>query len=184
MRTMKKVLALSLVLAMAFSMMAGAFNDQAKINADLVEDINMMVALNVFSAMGTGNGDFEPNTELTREQAAKLVYVLKNKGVDNGASSWTGMNIFKDVEAGRWSEGYINWCSATSVMAGTGDGYFNPTAKITGVEFAKLMLTMIGYKADVQGYVGASWSDNIIRDAESAGLFVQYDLPVRCILPR
>ena len=75
MRTMKKIVALSLVLAMALSMMASAasFKDQATINADLVSDINMMVALNVFSADGTGAGYFEPNVELTRAQVATML---------------------------------------------------------------------------------------------------------------
>ena len=180
MRTMKKVIALSLVLAMALSMMAtAAFKDQEAINEDLTGDISLMVALNVFSEQGTGAGYFEPNRELTREEVAKLVYVLKNKGVDNGATSWTGMNIFKDIEAGRWSEGYINYCASTGMIAGTGDGYFNPTAKMSAVEVAKLLLVLNGYKADVQGYLGANWDINIIRDAEAAGIFSNYELPVR-----
>ncbi len=181
MRTMKKVLALSLVLAMALGMMANAatFNDNDAINPDLLSDINLMIALNVFSEQGTGTGYFEPNRELTREEVAKLVYVLKNKGNDNGAASWTGMNIFKDVEAGRWSEGYINYCASTGMIAGTGEGYFNPTAKMSAVEVVKLMLVLSGYKADVQGYLGNNWDINVIRDAEAAGIFSNYELPVR-----
>ena len=180
MRTMKKVIALSLVLAMALSMMAtAAFKDQEAINEDLTGDISLMVALNVFSEQGTGAGYFEPNRELTREEVAKLVYVLKNKGNDNGATSWTGMNIFKDIESGRWSEGYINYAASVGMMAGTGDGYFNPTAKMSAVEVAKLLLVLNGYKADVQGYLGANWDINIIRDAEAAGIFSNYELPVR-----
>ena len=186
MRTMKKVLALSLVLAMALSMVASAasFKDQATINEDLIEDINLMVALNVFSEDGTGAGNFEPNVELTREQVAKLVYVLKNKGVDNKATSWTGMNIFKDVAEGRWSEGYINYCASIGMIAGTGDGYFNPTGKMTAVEVAKLLLVLNGYKADIEGYTGAKWAENIIADAEAAGIFVDYELPVRGVVTR
>ena len=180
MRTMKKVIALSLVLAMALSMMAtAAFKDQEAINEDLAGDISLMVALNVFSEQGTGAGYFEPNRELTREEVAKLVYVLKNKGVDNGATSWTGMNIFKDIESGRWSEGYINYAASVGMMAGTGEGYFNPTAKMSAVEVAKLLLVLNGYKADVQGYLGTNWDINIIRDAEAAGIFANYELPVR-----
>ena len=180
MRTMKKVIALSLVLAMALSMMAtAAFKDQEAINEDLAGDISLMVALNVFSEQGTGTGYFEPNRELTREEVAKLIYVLKNKGVDNGATSWTGMNIFKDIESGRWSEGYINYAASVGMMAGTGEGYFNPTAKMSAVEVAKLLLVLNGYKADVQGYLGTNWDVNIIRDAEAAGIFANYELPVR-----
>lgn len=180
MRTMKKILALSLVLAMAFSLMAGAaFKDQDKINEDLVADINLLIALNVYNEKGTGEGYFEPNGIVTREQAAKLLYVMKNKGVDNGAISWTGIGTFTDVEAGRWSEGYIEYCAATGMIVGDGTGKFNPTQPITGNALAKLMLVMIGYKADVQGYTGINWEANVMRDAETAGFYVEYDLPVR-----
>ena len=180
MRTMKKVLALSLVLAMAFSLMAGAaFKDEDKINKDLLNDINMLIALNVFNEKGTGEGYFEPNGIVTREQAAKLLYVMKNKGVDNGAISWTGIGTFKDVQAGRWSEGYIEYCAATGMIVGDGTGNFNPTQPITGNALAKLLLVMIGYKADQQGYTGINWEANVMRDAETAGFYVEYDLPVR-----
>ena len=98
MRTMKKVLALSLVLAMALGMMAtAAFKDQEAINEDLAGDISLMVALNVFSEQGTGAGYFEPNRELTREEVAKPIYVLKTTCNDNGATSWTDMHMFMDI---------------------------------------------------------------------------------------
>ena len=185
MRTMKKIVALSLVLAMALSMMASAaFKDQATINADLTADISLLVALNVFSEQGTGAGYFEPNVELTRAQVAKLVYVLKNKGNDNGATSWTGMNIFKDVETNSWYEGYVNYCASVGMIAGTGDGMFNPNGKVTAIEFAKLLLVLIGYKADVEGYTGDKWFENIVADAEEAGLFVDYELPIRGTVTR
>ena len=140
MRTMNKIVALSLVLAMALSMMASAasFKDQATINEDLIDEINLLVNLGVYSEQGTGAGNFEPNMTITRAQAAKMFYVLKNKGVDNGAASWTGMNIFSDVEEGAWYEGYVNYCASTGLIAGTGDGYFNPNGQLTGTELAKL----------------------------------------------
>ncbi|MBQ6835493.1 MAG: S-layer homology domain-containing protein [Clostridia bacterium] len=185
MRKMNKIVALSLVLAMALSMMAGAaFKDQAAINEDLADEISTLVALNVFSANGTGEGYFEPNMTITRAQAAKIIYVLKNKGVDNGATSWTGLNIFADVEAGAWYEGYVNYCASTGILAGVGGNNYNPNGTLTGVELAKMLLVVIGYKADVEGYTGDKWAENIIADAEVAGLFVDYELPVRGIVTR
>ena len=186
MRTMNKIVALSLVLAMALSMMASAasFKDEATINADLIDEINLLVALNVFSADGTGSGNFEPNGTITRSQAAKIIYVLKNKGVDNGATSWTGLNIFSDVEVGSWYEGYVNYCASTGILAGTGDGKYNPNGTLTGVELAKMLLVVIGYKADVEGYTGNNWDANILADAEAAGILVDYELPVRGVITR
>ena len=186
MRTMNKIVALSLVLAMAFSMMASAasFKDQATINADLMDEINLLVALGVYSENGTGAGYFEPNMTITRAQAAKILYVLKNKGVDNGATSWTGLNIFTDVEAGAWYEGYANYCASTGIMIGTADGIFTPNGKLTGTELAKMLLVLIGYKADVEGYTGAGWDNNILADAEEAGILEAYELPVKGVVTR
>jgi len=186
MRKMNKIVALSLVLAMALSMMASAasFKDQATINADLMDEINLLVALGVYSENGTGAGNFEPNGTITRAQAAKIIYVLKNKGVDNGATSWTGLNIFSDVEAGAWYEGYVNYCASTGILAGTGDGKYTPNGQLTGVELAKMLLVLIGYKADLEGYTGAKWDANILADAEAAGLFAEYELPVRGVITR
>jgi|GEM_PF-1455521 len=186
MRKMNKIVALSLVLAMALSMMASAasFKDQATINADLMDEINLLVALGVYSENGTGAGYFEPNGTITRAQAAKIIYVLKNKGNDNGATSWTGLNIFNDVEAGAWYEGYVNYCASVGILAGTGDNKFTPNGQLTGVELAKMLLVVIGYKADLEGYTGAKWDANILSDAEAAGFFVDYELPVRGVITR
>ncbi|MBQ6868728.1 MAG: S-layer homology domain-containing protein [Clostridia bacterium] len=186
MRKMNKIVALSLVLAMALSMMASAanFKDQATINTDLVDEINLLVALGVYSEQGTGDGYFEPNMTITRAQAAKIMYVLKNKGVDNGATSWTGLNIFKDVEAGAWYEGYANYCASTGIMIGTGEGNFTPNGKLTGTELAKMLLVLIGYKSDIEGYAGNGWDANILADAEEAGLLEEYNLPVKGIVTR
>ena len=186
MRKMNKIVALSLVLAMALSMMASAvtFKDQATINKELIDEINLLVNLGVFSEDGTGSGNFEPNMTITRAQAAKIVYVLKNKGVDNGATGWTGLNIFSDVEAGAWYEGYVNYCASTGILAGTGDGTYKPNDTLTGIQLAKMLLVVIGYKADVEGYTGANWDANILADAEEAGLFVDYELAVKGIVTR
>ena len=186
MRKMNKIVALSLVLAMALSMMASAasFKDQATINADLIDEINLLVNLGVYSEQGTGAGYFEPDMTITRAQAAKIIYVLKNKGNDNGATSWTGLNIFNDVEAGAWYEGYVNYCASTGILAGTGDGTYKPNETLTGVQLAKMLLVVIGYKADVEGYTGNGWDANILADAEEAGFFVDYELSVKGIVTR
>ena len=110
MRTLKKVLALSMVFAMAFSMMAGAaFNDQDQIDASLVEDIQLLTALDVFQ--GDEKGDFNPTANVTRAQAAKMIYVLKNNGVDDEAAAFKGNSVYSDVPSGHWAEGYINYAT-------------------------------------------------------------------------
>ncbi len=176
MRTLKKVLALSLVFAMAFTMMAGAaFKDQDKIDSALTNDIQLLTALGVFK--GDENGNFNPTDNVKRSEAAKMIYVLKNNGVDDGAVAFQGVSKYSDVPVGHWAEGYINYCTNLGYMGGwqeNGVQKFDPNGNVTGVEMMKMLLCMIGYKADVQGYTGNGWKTNVLVDAATSGLSVNF----------
>jgi hypothetical protein len=79
--------------------------------------------------------------------------------------------IFTDVAADRWSAGYIAYCANVGILAGTGDGSFNPEGELTGVAFAKMLLVCLGYDAKIEGYQdNASWATNIAVDAIDAGI--------------
>ena len=186
MRTLKKVLALSLVFAMAFTMMAGAaFKDQDKIDSSLNDDIQLLTALGVFK--GDENGNFNPTDNVRRSEAAKMIYVLKNNGVDDGAVAFQGVSKYSDVPVGHWAEGYINYCTNLGYMGGwqeNGVQKFDPNGNVTGVELMKMLLCMIGYKADVQGYTGNGWQTNVLVDAATSGLSVNFTPSVYGATPR
>ena len=183
MRTLKKVLALTVVLATVFSLTAfAAFTDADQINESCQDDINLMNALNVM--VGDAEGTFRPNGTISRAEAAKMVYVVRNGGVDDKASGWTGMKVFNDVPAGAWYEGYVNYCASLGIIAGVGGNRFNPDGAVTGVELAKMLLVVAGYKPDVQGYTGANWSLNVINDAQQAYMFEGYALAFSASAPR
>lgn len=186
MRTLKKVLALSLVFAMAFTLMAGAaFKDQDKIDSDLTDDIQLMTALGVFQ--GDETGSFNPEANVTRAQAAKMIYVLKNNGVDDGAVAFQGVSKYADVTTGFWGEGYINYSTNLGYMNGWKEGNvqkFDPNGNVTGIELAKMLLCMIGYKSDIQGYTGNNWQQNVQQDAAEAGIFREFEPSVYVATPR
>lgn len=186
MRTLKKVLALSLVFAMAFTMMAGAaFKDQNKIDSSLNDDISLLTALGVFK--GDENGNFNPTANVKRSEAAKMIYVLKNNGVDDGAVAFQGVSKYADVPVGHWAEGYINYCTNLGYMGGWKEGNvqkFDPNGNVTGVELMKMLLCMIGYKADVQGYTGNGWQTKVLVDATTSGLSVEFVPSVYAATPR
>lgn len=186
MRTLKKVLALSLVFAMAFTMMAGAaFKDQNKIDSALTNDIQLLTALGVFK--GDENGNFNPTANVKRSEAAKMIYVLKNNGVDDGAVAFQGVSKYADVPVGHWAEGYINYCTNLGYMGGWKEGNvqkFDPNGNVTGVELMKMLLCMVGYKADVQGYTGNGWQTNVLVDAATSGLSANFIPSVYGATPR
>ena len=167
MKNLKKVLSLVLALAMAMSLMTAAFakdyTDADKINYD--EAVDVMSATGVFDGM---NGKFNPQDNLTREQAAKIItYMLMGK--DNADKLVATIAPYADVNANRWSAGSIAYCTSQGIVSGHA-GKFNPTAKVTGIEFSKMLLGALGYDAKIEKMVGPEWAVNTATLAVNAGL--------------
>ena len=173
MSTLKKILALTLALAMVLSLnVFAAFNDQATINEDCVTAVEMMNTLGVIK--GDNNGNFNPEKTITRAEAATMVFRLANKGAD-GADSYKGAKYFDDV-AGHWAEGYINFCYSMNIIAGRTATTFVPEAPVTGLELAKMLLCVLKYDQTAEGYTGANWAANVQNDAFMAGLLENYGM--------
>lgn len=171
MRTLKKVLALTIALATLFSLTAfAAYKDESAIASETMSAVNLVNSLKIMT--GDTKGNFNPTATITRAEAAKMVYVVRTGGNTN-AEGWKGQNVFTDTK-GHWAEGFINYCASVGIIAGVGNGKFNPEGKLTGVELAKMLLVAAGYKADIQGYTGSAWQTKVLADAENAGLFNNY----------
>ena len=112
MSTIKKLLALTLALAMVLSVSAFAgfsgssYKDAASINGDCEDAIELLYALDIMT--GDDKGNFNPEATITRAEVAKMIYVILNYGDDDKAVNYTGANIFSDVVKGAWYEGYVN----------------------------------------------------------------------------
>jgi len=171
MRTLKKVLALTLVMAMAFVMLAGAtFTDKTAIKA--VKQTNLVSALGIMK--GYPDGSFKPGTAITRAEAAKMLYVIY-VGSDSGSDTYKTASYFKDVPSSYWAAGYVNALKAKNVVAGTENGY-EPEAQLTGLQLAKMLLIAVGYDATRSNLVGTQWAINTMNLGLSAGLFTDYTL--------
>ena len=165
---MKKLLALVLALVMSMSLVTisnAAFSDADKI--DHTEAVEVMNALGVINGMP--DGSFNPSGNVTRAEMAKMISIIMLGNIDADAFKGTTTDL-KDINT-HWAEGFIKYCYSQGVIAGKGDGTFAPNANVTAVEAAKMLLVAIGYNADVQGYVGADWQINIIRDAQLSKFF-------------
>ena len=165
---MKKLLALVLALVMSMSLVTisnAAFKDADKI--DHTEAVEVMNALGVINGMP--DGSFAPAGNVTRAEMAKMISIIMLGDIDADAFEGTTTDL-KDINT-HWAEGFIKYCYSQGVIAGNGDGTFAPNANVTAVEAAKMLLVAIGYNATVQGYVGADWTINIIRDAQLSKFF-------------
>ena len=168
---MKKLLALVLALVMSMSLVTisnAAYSDKADI--DLKEAVDVLSAVGVFEG---SDGKFDPKANLTREQAAKLVAYLQLG--QKSADALVGGNKFTDVAANRWSAGYVDYCATTGVVAGVGNGQFNPTGSLTALQFGKMLLVCLGYDADSEGLTGADWQINTSKLMTSAKLLKGLD---------
>ena len=166
---MKKLLALVLALVMTLGLAtvgaSAAYSDAAEISN--TEAVDVMSALKVFDGMG--DGSFAPKATLTREQAAKIIasMIIGKAAADALGSQAT---IFSDVAADRWSAGSIAFCNNEGIIAGVGNGKFDPTGTLTGYAFAKMCLVALGYDPEIEGLVGANWQVNTAKLALAAGL--------------
>lgn len=173
MSTLKKVLALTLALAMVMSLgVFATFNDQDKINEDCTGAMELMNDLKIITG---DNGNAKPLANITRAEAATMIFRLMNKGSDD-ASMYKGMKVFTDVPAGIWFEGYVNYCFTMGIISGRTPTTFDPQAPVTGMEIAKMLLGCLKYNADKQGYKGADWARNVQNDAFMAGLLDDYGM--------
>ena len=166
---MKKLLALVLALVMSMSLVTisnAAFKDADKISNK--EAVDVMAAVGVLA--GYDNGEFGATDTLTRAQACKIIAYLDLGGKTADAIKGSG-TVFTDVKATSWYAGYVEYCAGAGYVAGVGGGKFDPDAKVTGVQFAKMLLCALGYKSDVEGYTGADYTIAIARDANKNDLF-------------
>ena len=160
---MKKLLALVLALVMTMSLVTisnAAYSDAA--------DIDYKEAVDVMSAVGVlegSDGKFDPKAELTREQAAKIIaYLDLGKDV---AEALPAVKVFNDVEASRWSAKFVAYCADAGYINGVGNGNFDPTGKLTGYQFGKMLLCALGYDATIEEMTGASWTIKVAKLMES-----------------
>ena len=188
MSTFKKVLALTLALAMVLSVSvfagykADTYKDAADIDADCADAIELMYALEIMK--GDDKGNFNPKATITRGEMAKMIYVILNYGDDDLAVNYKGAKFFSDVNAGDWYEGYVNYMAMTKLVQGRPDGTFGPNDPVTTAEAAKMLLTALGYSAADRGYTGAAWAQNVLSDAAILELLKGYNYSTTGYAPR
>jgi len=174
MRNLKKILALALVFAMAFTFTASAadFTDAAEIGAKYVDDVNMLVELGVIA--GYPDGSFGPQKNITRAEFAKMAYTIKYGSDTDGNLFAAQKSNFWDVEGNAnvaWAKGYINYCANQNIVSGVGGGKFNPSGNITVAEATKMLLVILGCDPAKEGFTGANWVANVTAKAIDLGIY-------------
>ena len=172
MNNLKRVLSLGLTGAMLSGMMLVGASAASKDFTD-ADEIQNKEAVEVMSTLGVlkgkDTGAFDPAGTVTRAEMAKIICVMRNGGVD--PTLGTSSNpMFTDV-SNHWARSYIEYCANLGIIAGQGDGTFNPDGQVTGAAAAKMLLVALGYDSDVFGFTGIDWELSTNLQANDAKLY-------------
>lgn len=176
MRTLKKSLALVLALVMVLGLgVVGAsadnklddYNDLDKLDAQYEEAAGVLTGLGIVA--GIDSVTLDPDGYYTREQAAKIItYMIM--GADKAEKLSCTKAPFDDVAADHWSAKYISYCAEAGIIDGVGGNKFDPYSKLTGYQWAKMLLCAVGFGANGE-FTGDSWSLGTATVAAQTDLF-------------
>ena len=181
MRNLKRTLSLALAAIMLIGMMVVSasatglddFSDKDKVvNKDAV---SMLTTLGVINGKEDGSY-FDPTGNVTRAEMAKMIATVLNQGADVDGL-YVGMNTGLTDVKGHWAESYINYCYSLGIIAGRGNGKFDPAATVTGNEAAKMLLVAAGYDAQLEGLTGNDWAIKTASLASTLGIFDDLTAP-------
>ena len=89
---------------------------------------------------GMSEDIFAPNTPLTREMLAVVLYNVE------GQPESTGVNAFTDVKADMWYTDAILWANANGIVAGYDNGAYGVGDLITREQFATILYRYVQFK--------------------------------------
>ena len=173
MRNLKRALSLALALVMVLSMtLIGATAvsvDDFSDGADIVnkEAVTVLATLGVIT--GNDDGSYAPADTISRAEMSTIICRVLNGGKDPVLGE-SVTNSYTDT-ASHWAKNYIEYCSTLGIVAGKGDGTFDPEGDVTVAEAAKMVLVALGYNAPMEGYVGGAWQINVDARANPIGLY-------------
>ena len=182
MRNLKRALSLLLAAAMLIGMMvvgasaAGSLDDFSDKDEIVNQDaVSLLTILGVIEGKEDGSY-FDPTGSVTRAEMAKMIATILNQGADVDGL-YTGMNTGLTDVKGHWAESYINYCYSLGIIAGRGNGKFDPAATVTGNEAAKMLLVAAGYDAEIEGLTGNDWAIRTAALASTLGIFDNLSAP-------
>ncbi len=146
---MKKALACFLCLVMCLSSVSVlAYIDYSDVSEEYVQVTDLLYELGIME--GFDDGTFRPDDTLTRAEAAAIMVRLI--GLEDDAEQ--GETAFCDVPESHWASGYVNVAEANGIINGMGDGTFDPDGLVTYMQFAKMLVCLLGYEPAVQANGG------------------------------
>jgi len=162
MKTLKRSLVLALCCVMLLGMTVMSANAAAFTDADEIvntEAVTTVTDLNIISGIDDGSR-FDPTGIVTRAEMCKMICIALNGGKDPQPDVYPSEPVpplYTDTDDSP-AAFYIEYCTHLGIVAGRGDGTFDPHGAVTGTQSAKMLLIAIGYDADIEEFIGSTWA--------------------------
>ena len=171
MRNLKRALSLALASVMLLGMMVVGSSakglDDFSDNAEIVNKDAVAVTSAIGLFDGYEDGSFGPENVVTRAEMAVIICtMLYGAGVN--VNQFAETNVFTDVPA--WAQGYVNLCSSLGIVAGVGDGKFDPNATVTTAQAVLMLCRALGYFQNAADF-GDNWMLAATAKGTALGLY-------------
>ena len=184
MRNLKRALSLALASVMLLGMMVVGSSakglDDFSDNAEIVNKDAVAVTSAIGLFDGYEDGSFGPKNVVTRAEMAVIIStMLYGAGVN--VNQFAETNVFTDVPA--WAEGYVNLCSSLGIVAGVGEGKFDPNATVTTAQAVLMLCRALGYFQNAADF-GDNWMLAATAKGTALGLYGDLKLTAEAGLTR
>lgn len=142
--------------------LAASFKD-VPAGADYAISVELLSEAGILT--GDENGNFNPNSTITRAEFATIVCRLL--GFDNEAKE-IKQSSFTDVPVSHWAVGYIAKANELGIINGNGDGTFSPESPVTQEQAVKMLVCACGYEAEANEAGG--YPNGYISTASDLGI--------------
>ena len=171
MRNLKRALSLALASVMLLGMMVVGSSakglDDFSDNAEIVNKDAVAVTSAIGLFDGYEDGSFGPENVVTRAEMAVIITTMLY-GAGFNVTQFAETSVFTDVPA--WAEGYVNLCSSLGIVAGVGDGKFDPNATVTTAQAVLMLCRALGYFQNAADF-GDNWMLAATAKGTALGLY-------------
>ena len=175
MRNLKRALSLLLSSTMVLGMLVMGSSAQSFTDAEDISNVEAVTIVDGLDVMnGYPDGSFKPEGIVTRAEMAVVISKMLY-GPEFNPANFEGAGTFTDTPD--WAEGYINLCASLDIIAGRGNGIFDPNATVTTSEAAAMFLRTLGYLQTSEEF-GTDWQLAVTSKATNLGLYGDLKLSI------
>ncbi len=173
-----KTIALSLIMLLTTTCVFAAVPDDVK-GQSYETAVSALTEKGIIT--GDSDGNFNPDSNLTRAQACVIIVKSMNAPsveVAGTATQAAAKSDFSDMTGYGWAEGYISYAVKHGVTKGYPDDTFKPGNPVTINELITMVLRAANYSDDV---LGGTWPSNYMGKAAELKLLdgIPETLPVK-----